>query len=307
MKKIFKISVVMIMVFVLSFSTMINASAAATRETDVAVANEGNVLVTVSGKFSGNLTKAVKLINKYRKEACNKHYINPSTGKKLKKSDYKAIKLSKELLWIAETRAAEAAVFNSHKRPNGTDCSTTRYGGVKSSGETLAWNGSGMIRGIKQWYGEKNDWVKKNKNAVTGHYTQMIDPSNKFIGLACFRLTEGGYYTVCGEFSSHKLKKAASGTSGKRNQIMEVKASDVKIITDNIKLALNETKAIDLDVTIKSARSGKLYKADSITIANDTVAEITEDGKLKSVGVGNTKLTVTYGGSYTKTIYVSVE
>ena len=111
MKKIFKISVVMIMMFVLSFSTMINASAAATRETDVAVANEGNVLVTVSGKFSGNLTKAVKLINKYRKEACNKHYINPSTGKKLKKSDYKAIKLSKELLWIAETRAAENCRF----------------------------------------------------------------------------------------------------------------------------------------------------------------------------------------------------
>jgi hypothetical protein len=68
---------------------MINAAAVATRETDVAKANEGNVLVTVSGKFSGDLEKAVKLINKYRKEACNKHYINPATGKKLKKKDYK--------------------------------------------------------------------------------------------------------------------------------------------------------------------------------------------------------------------------
>jgi hypothetical protein len=87
MKKMFKMSVVMIMAVVLSFSSMINAAAVSTRETDVAKANEGNVLVTVSGKFSGDLEKAVKLINKYRKEACNNHYINPHTGKKLKKKD----------------------------------------------------------------------------------------------------------------------------------------------------------------------------------------------------------------------------
>ena len=306
MKKMFKISVVMIMAVVLSFSSMINVAAVATRETDVAVANEGNVLVTVSGKFSGDLEKAVKLINKYRKEACNKHYINPHTGKKLKKKDYKPIKLSKELLWIAETRAAEAAVVNSHTRPNGTLCFTTKYGGVQSWGEVLAWNSSGMTKGIKQWYAEKNDWVKKNKNAVTGHYTQMIDPNNKYIGLACFRLTEGGYYAVSGEFSSYDLKKASSGTKGKRNQIMEITSSKVKIVTDNIKLALNETKAIDIDVTIGGIKSGKLYKADSMTIANDNVVEMTSDGKLRSVGVGNTKLTVTYGG-VTKDIYVSVE
>ncbi|MBQ4232199.1 MAG: DNA/RNA non-specific endonuclease, partial [Lachnospiraceae bacterium] len=242
----------------------------------------------------------------YQTIGCNKHYINPHTGKKLKKKDYKPIKLSKELLWIAETRAAEAAVVNSHTRPNGTLCFTTKYGGVQSWGEVLAWNSSGMTKGIKQWYAEKNDWVKKNKNAVTGHYTQMIDPNNKFIGLACFRLTEGGYYAVSGEFSSYDLKKASSGTKGKRNQIMEITSSKVKIVTDNIKLALNETKAIDIDVTIGGIKSGKLYKADSMTIANDNVVEMTSDGKLKSVGVGNTKLTVTYGG-VTKDIYVSVE
>ena len=158
MKKIFKSFLVIIMVFVLSFSSTINAYAVTTRETDVAAAKSGNVLVTVSGKYSGNLTKA------------------------------------------------------------------------------------------------------------------------------------------------------SSGTSGKRNQIMEVKASNVKILTDNIIIGLNDTAVNPaIDLTINKIRSGKLYKADSMSIANDSVVELTDDGKLKPVGVGNTKLTVTYGGSYTKDIYVSVQ
>ena len=38
-----------------------------------------------------------------------------------------------------------------------------------------------MLDGIEQCYAEKQDWVKQNANAVTGHYTQMIDPENLYV------------------------------------------------------------------------------------------------------------------------------
>ena len=56
--------------------------------------------------------------------------------------------------------------------------------------------------GINQWYDEKEDWVKQNTSAVTGHYTQMIDPSHTYIGLSTFYNEDGAYLnTTCGEFS----------------------------------------------------------------------------------------------------------
>ncbi|MCR4715932.1 MAG: CAP domain-containing protein [Lachnospiraceae bacterium] len=297
------------LVLILSFSSLTPAFAAASiRETDVANATEGNCLVTVTGTYSGNLTKALKLINKYRKEACDKNYINPSTGKKLKSSDYTPIKASKALCWIAETRAAEATVVSSHTRPNGSSCFTAKYGGVQSWGEVLAWNGTGLLYGIKQWYGEKKDWVNQNSNAVTGHYTQMIDPDNKFVGLGCFRLSTGGYYAAAGEFSSYEnLTKCNKLTKGKRRQVIEIEASKVTVTTSKMTLGLSQTKTFKPNVSIGGVHSGKLYKVDSLVSSDDTVVKITKSGKLKTIGVGTAVVKVTYGGDKTKRVKVFVE
>lgn len=143
-------------------------------------------------------------INEIRLEACKEGVENPSTGSPLTEDDYVPIKWSSSLEYIARVRAAEASIYISHTRPNGSTCWTVKASdGEQSGGEVLAWNySSSMITGINQWYGEKSDWVN-NTGGVTGHYTQMIDPEHLYVGIGCF-LNKGGVYfnTTSGEFSS---------------------------------------------------------------------------------------------------------
>ena len=147
----------------------------------------------------------MKLINQYRKEACDKGYPDPrDSSRKLTSSDYVPIKWSSDLEYIARIRAAEASILVSHTRPNGESCfSLSSPNGIDSYGEVLAWNGTdSMLTGIKQWYEEKQDWLDQNANAVTGHYTQMIDPDHLYVGIAAFLNNDGAYpNTTSGEFS----------------------------------------------------------------------------------------------------------
>lgn len=175
------------LVFIVSMFFRIPVSAAV-RNTDVTAASSDNTWVSVEGTFYSNTkTEILNRVNAIRKEACKEGVTNPSTGKALTMADYVPIKWSSDLEWIAQTRAAEATVKESHTRPNGTDCFSVQHNGVNSWGEVLAWNYSGMMHGIEQWYEEKGDWVK-NTGAVTGHYTSMINPENLYIGLGCLNV-----------------------------------------------------------------------------------------------------------------------
>ncbi|MEE3333178.1 MAG: CAP domain-containing protein [Ruminococcus sp.] len=172
--------------------------------TDVGAARKGCVLVGIKGSYITNAKAAVDRINALRKEACSQGIKDPrDKSRKLTINDYKPIRWSSDLEYIARIRAAEASIITEHTRPNGDDCfSVVSPNGVVSSGEVLAWNFSdNLIDGIEQWYEEKYDWVN-NTGGVTGHYTQMIDPDNQYVGLGDFN-TEHGAYRNCtsGEFS----------------------------------------------------------------------------------------------------------
>ncbi len=200
--------------------------AASVRETDVQTASQGNELIGVTGSYENvGKNKILKRINAIRKEACEKGYINPSTGKKLTSNDYVAIKWSSALEWIAQLRAAEATVNEDHTRPNGQRCFSIKYQGEQSWAENLAWNNNGLMNGIEQWYGEKNDWVKQNANAVTGHYESLINPTYQHIGLGSFRRATGGWYGISAEFSSQRnMEEPKSSVNGKERQKIEDQA-----------------------------------------------------------------------------------
>ena len=137
----------------------------------------------------------------------------------MKPSDYVPLKWSSNLEWIAQLRAAECTVNEGHTRPNGKSCFSINYKHEQSWGENLAWNYSGLMRGIEQWYGEKNDWVNQNANAVTGHYTNLINPEYKFIGLASFVRGSGGWYGISAEFGySTAGSQSQSNVKGKTVQ-----------------------------------------------------------------------------------------
>lgn len=182
--------------------------------TDVAEASAGCTLLGIRGKYIVQIPQALQRINEIRKEACEEGVINPSTGKPLTSSDYVPIRWSSDLEYIARIRAAEASVTMDHTRTNGDSCfAITSPQGVDSYGEVIAWNGTEtMVSGINQWYEEKADWVKQNSNAVTGHYTQMIAPENRYIGLGTFCSDSALYYnTTVGEFSYQTGLNEAQG------------------------------------------------------------------------------------------------
>ena len=128
----------------------ITAQAAQILPTNITTAEEGNALVGVEGSYATDVKEAIKLVNKYRLEACEKGYPDPRDHeRKLKKSDYVPIKWSAELEYIARIRAAEANIYESHTRPNGKSCFTiSASNGVDAYAEVLAWGGDTIVSAI---------------------------------------------------------------------------------------------------------------------------------------------------------------
>ncbi|MDO4522341.1 MAG: CAP domain-containing protein [Eubacteriales bacterium] len=177
--------------------------------TDVSVPQEGCTFMGVEGSYIVDAQAALRRINAIRREACEEGVINPSSssGAPLTMEDYREIKWSSDLEYIARLRAAESAFTMAHKRTNGTGAfNIVSPNGVRSYGEVIAWNDSkSMLMGIEQWYGEKTAWVKQTLNLATGHYTAMIDPNNKYVGLGTFYSSSITEYTntTVGEFSGY--------------------------------------------------------------------------------------------------------
>lgn len=217
----------LLIAIVLLFGMFIRISdvSAAVREADVKKASGKCTMVGLEGKYERVAkSKILKLINSIRKEACDNQYINPDTGEKLSPSDYVQVDWSSALELIAQLRAAECTVNQDHTRPNGKTCFTVKYLKEQSWGECLAWNNSGIMEGIKQWYEEKDDWVKQNKNAVTGHYTNMISPNTRYVGIGGFVRSEGGWHGIAGEFSSiNSSGSSQNNLKGKYIQKIDVK------------------------------------------------------------------------------------
>lgn len=279
---------------------------AATRNTDVTTATTGNTLVSVKGTFYSNTKEQIlNRINAIRKEACQEGVTNPSTGKALTMDDYVPIKWSSDLEWIAQTRAAEATVNESHTRPNGTSCFSIQHNGVSSWGEVLAWNYSGMMYGIEQWYGEKEDWVK-NTGAVTGHYTSMIDPENLYIGLGCFRQNEGDWYAVAGEFSfENGLDEAKTGVTGAYSQRIEVPAASLSAsLTSTVTMDAGGTKKLTFNVKTKLQSVMGGTKTSPCTLVNNNITWSSSNNAVASVDSTGT-ITAHKKGTATITAKVS--
>ncbi len=314
-----KLIVFLLLFVLLSSQASSTVLAAPTRAADVSRAGSGNVLAGVSGVY-GYVGKGtiLKRINEIRKEACVKGYPDPSTGRKLTREDYVPIRWSSDLEWIAQLRAAECTVNEDHTRPNGQSCFTARYEGVQSWGENLAWNFSGLMDGIEQWYSEKNDWVAGNRNAVTGHYTSMIRPENRYIGLGCFRRDTGGWYGVAAEFSaSNSGTQEKSKLKGKRIQMIEVKKSSVKDLKLDAPSTIKIKKKKDLSVACSivypgimggtNTSKGILKKGITWKSSRPSVLSVSPTGKITAKRAGKARITAKVNGGLTvrKTIRVT--
>ena len=268
------------------------------------------ILVAAEGDYNGSASVALARINEIRKEACDEGILDPrDKTRQLTASDYAPIRWSSSLEYIARVRAAEASLLIGHERPNGDPNdwkSAMAPDGQRSYGEVLAWNWANtMVSGVEQWYEEKADWVNQTQEAVTGHYTSMIDPDNLYVGLACFTSPFGVYRnTVSGEFSrygthSETVSAAAPGS----RVVLEVQAaalSKPQVVIKDKKVQTNthfdKGDVLSCDLALTSSFNGReatVFDAGTITwtSANPAVAAVSSNGLVQIKGAGTATIT----------------
>lgn len=275
----------------------------------------GIVNVGISGSFIDDINNAINRVNAIRKEACDQGVWDPrNSSKKLTSKDYVPIQWSHELEEVARLRAAEASMTISHTRPNGKSCFTVSST-VSSGSEVLAWNYSKtMVNGINQFYGEKSDWVNKTSGAVTGHYTSMINPNNKYMGLGCFYATSKVPYpnTLCGRFStSTKTSTKGSAVSNCYVPVQVTTSSltngSLKCVSGSSTIEAGKTASYELwaDASYRTNTNVLLYEANWKS-SDTSVATVDKYGKVTGVKKGSAVITATCGG-ISKSVTVTVK
>lgn len=292
--------------------------------TNKTTASEGCTFVGVEGEYITDAQNALKRINEIRYEACEEGvwkmdiYGKPTT-EKLTLSDYKPIKWSSALEYIARIRAAEATVVLAHERPNDENffTSTLTSNGQKSYSENLAWNGGkSMLSGIEQWYKEKSDWVNKT-GKTTGHYTSMINPDYNYVAVATFYNPDAAYKNATSAEFSHKkgLDETMNEMAGECIQTLEVKDSylSLKLPVNNTSIKAGENTQAQANAVITNPSAimhGETCEASLIgditwTSSNKQVATVDKDGKITGIDYGTATITAK-SGTLSQTIMVNV-
>lgn len=269
----------------------------------------GNVLMGFSGAYyTETADKILNRLNAIRMEACKEGIIDPETKKPLSEADYVPLQWSSDLEAIARLRAAEATVSQAHTRPNGQRCFTVvTRNGEQSWAENLAWNNDGLMKGIEQWYGEKNDWVNQT-GKTTGHYESIISTRHKSVGVGAFRLSSGGWYAVAQEFSYKDGMDAQKDTSaGKCVQYMEVRGENVSGLafsqTPIAFLQVGDTCRLPINVTAKyndfynNAKSftGPYQAGGRWSTSDERVVVADPTGEVIAVGKGTARISLNAG------------
>ncbi len=279
--------------------------------TDVVTASENNVLIGIEGEYICEIQAALDLINSYRKEACEEGVMNPSTKKPLTPEDYVPIKWSSDLEYIARIRAAEASLTMSHTRLTNKSIWFQSPNGVSSAGEVLAWNwGRTMTQGIKQWYSEKDNWVN-NTGYETGHYTQMIDPRNRYVGLATFYNKRTPYpNTTAGEFSSRSgLDETQGASTGTIIQALEASKSclsDLAVTENGNRFCLTATvQATDSWGGSVTTKGLEILSGVEWSSSNFNVIAVDSSGNLTKKNCGSATISASFDGKIYEMSYTA--
>lgn len=302
------------MVTTLVLPETVNAGNIPVRETTVNTPEDGNIFVKIRGVFSCmTMNDALNRLNEIRLEACKEGVINPATGNKLTVYDYQPLTWDSDLEWIAQTRAAEAALKLSHSRPLdvGNDLLTAfsvKHNGKQSYAENLAWNFSGMKQGIEQWYGEKKDYVVDETSENTGHYKSIISTKYKSVALGVFCYDDGRFpYAIAQEFSPEQGNGVKLNVSGTYDQLIEIPSSTIQNnglklnISDSILDTARTKASLQAAFTMNDIMGSNSYTADVAKISdwnssNPSVLTIDQDGNLTPQGLGSTTISATAGG-----------
>lgn len=275
---------------------------------DVSTPSDGCRFLGVEGTYITEAEAALQRINEIRYEACTEGDVpDPrNTSRMLTESDYVPIKWSADLERIARIRAAESSLTMAHKRLNGKSLWTTSYNGLTSVAEDIAWNyGSTMTKAIEQWYAEKGDWVEQNSDAVTGHYTSMINPYYTYVGLGTFYSSAGKYRnTTAGEFTGKTTDLTQDMLAGEENIIQKLEVQDSYIgdyvLSAPKSIYKDETGSVSLmqQITYDSS-SYNLISLEDCTFrsSDESIATVSSEGTVNPKATGFVTITASISGT----------
>ncbi len=206
------------------FSTSAYAESVVILPCDVSTPAEGNIFVGVKGSYP-EMKTALDKINKVRLEACKEGIINPAdTSKRLTMDDYVPLKWSMDLEQASRLRAAEYLIGGNanlnHNRLNGGRIYIQISDDIIGEMETLAGEYGEEYKpgkdsdAIDLWEWEKGLWTSGYyDNADSGHYTAMIDPEYRYVGISAFYSPEEGAISFAAQYakeqydSNHNVKE----------------------------------------------------------------------------------------------------
>ncbi len=297
------------------------------RDTIKSTNSDDYILVGIKGEYYENDSTAIlEEMNKIRKEAYDAGNVpdptNPSVM--LKSSDYTPLQWSDSLDYTSSIRAAEASVVRNHTRPNG-EASFTAFQVSGSRSENIAWNygGSSVFKtAMGQFYEEKQDWLDQNSSAVTGHYTSIISPTYKYVGVAGFmpdNCTNGWCAVACDFSSSQGSMSSYSSPAGNYIQKLEFSPSNVTTIyIDGEEYLQADTTSnfyLNTDLSLTSSNSPTLYSNDvkgcvllddvTWSSSDTSVATVDSNGLVSAVSSGSTEIKAEING-LTATIALTV-
>lgn len=290
----------------------------------------GCVWLNIPGSYEVSDTLQQEIldeVNRIRYEACSEGLPNPDTGVPMTVADYQPVQWSSNLETVSLLRSVEAVQLIGHVRPcSGKSPLTMGYEDypIGPNYECLAWNWSGMMAGISQWYAEKADYIETpGYSSNTGHYVAMIDPAVRYIGFSSYYSTAGSCrYSICGEFSM--TTSVQDGTflapSEPENKNVSVKPDYLTSITitdtenhpKEGQLAPGETTALRADAAYAFYYNGRNYKGSGRLMegctwssSDSSVATVSASGVVTAVSAGTAEITCSAGtasGSWTLTV-----
>ena len=177
-------------------------------------------------------------LNEIREEACREGVQNPIDGEPLRPKDYVPLEWSRELEKIAALRAVESTILQDHIRPDGSECFSAAPEGVPFTMETLAWGFGSAAAAIEGWYSEKAAYVDA-AGTPAGHYIALINPENKFVGIADLR-AEWQRDACAGAFASHSGAGTGNAKYTEADHLPETNGFETDKEDPDVKSAIEE-------------------------------------------------------------------
>lgn len=163
-----------------------------------------------------------------------------------------------------------------------------------------------MKSGVELWYREKDDYLNKT-GGITGHYTSMISPNNRYVGMGAFGTSTAQYAsTSCAEFSGTNTSETFQFTYGDCIQTLEVPSNAVTISSNQSKyLYYGDRKTLQLTASY-NGNSGFPVEYAKWSSSAPGVVSIEGDNTAVVKDYGKATLTADLGGT-TYTLNVEVK